>query len=284
VNGLAERVSGSIRAGRRAVISALPESRRIKGLGGAKGRGWLQARRLVAPYLQRPVTLVTNDGLRLRITGDPVDEQIAQSLVGPRKPEYFPAWPGAVAVQPCILDVGAHHGLYAVAALHEYPGSRIICVEPSAGALPALRTNLEINGFGDRCRIANVALALDPGEGVLQHAPDGTWGYSLYEDASAALGSENVTLAPLEQILAGERPQIVKCNAEGAEFSLMEQLERSGVRPEFMVVMVHPQFGDMEQLVEKAKSMGYDVSPIGTAHRPAFHMWLDATKGQSSRA
>jgi FkbM family methyltransferase len=284
VNGLSERIGRPVRSARRAVVRAVPASRRIKGLGGAKGRGWLQARRLVAPFLQRPVTLVTNDGLRLRVTGDPVDEQIAQSLVGPRKPEYFPPWRGPLPVAPCILDVGAHHGLYAVAALHEYPGSRIICVEPSAGALGALRTNLQINGFLDRARVVNVALASEPGEGVLQHAPDGTWGYSLYEDASVSLGSENVTLEPLDRILAGERPQIVKCNAEGAEFSLIDQLERSGVRPAFMAVMVHPQFGDMALLVEKAKAMGYDVSQHGTEHRPAFHMWLDVSQGQQTDA
>jgi hypothetical protein len=77
-------------------MRALPASRRIKGLGGAKGRGWLQARRLVEPFLQRPVTLVTATGLRLRVTSDPVDEQIAQLLLGPRRPEYFPTWPGPV--------------------------------------------------------------------------------------------------------------------------------------------------------------------------------------------
>jgi FkbM family methyltransferase len=276
---LSERIAHPVRAGRGAIIRALPASRRIKGLGGAKGRGWLQARKLVAPFLQRPVTLVTASGLRLRLTGDPVDEQIANSLLGPRRFEYFPAWPGPVPVAPCILDVGAHHGLYAVAALHEYPDSRIICVEPSAGALTALRSNLEINAYANRARIVNVALAMEPGRGLLQHAPDGTWGYSLYEDASVSLGSENVNLATLDAILDGEKPQIVKCNAEGAEFSLIDELEHTGVRPAFMAVMVHPQFGDMERLVGKARSMGYAVSRLGTEHRPAFHMWWDANDG-----
>jgi FkbM family methyltransferase len=277
---LAETIGHPVRAGRRAVLRALPASRRIKGLGGAKGRGWLQARKLVAPFLQRPVTLVTADGLRLRLTGDPVDELIANSLVGPRKVEYFPAWPGPVPAAPCILDLGAHHGLYAVAALHEYPGSRIVCVEPSASALAALRRNLVVNSYANRARIVNVALALEPGPGLLQHAPDGTWGNSLYEEESVSLGSERVTLATLDAILDGEQPQIVKCNAEGAEFSLIDELERTGVRPALMVVMVHPQFGDMERLVEKAKSMGYEVSRLGTEHRPAFHMWRHANNGR----
>jgi FkbM family methyltransferase len=261
MSGLAERLVQPVRAARRAVVRGLPASRRVKG-------------KLVAPVLQRPVTLTSADGLRLRVSADPVDEQIAQALLGPRKHEYFPTWNREKPERPCILDIGAHHGLYAAAALHEYPGSNVICVEPSAAALAPLRANLAINGFGSRARIAEVALAPNPGEGVLQHAPDGTWGYSLYEDAAGALGSENVTLATLDAILAGERPEILKCNAEGAEFALIQQLEASGVRPTLMIVMVHPQFGDMEALVQQARVLGYDVSEVGTAHRPAFHMWL----------
>jgi hypothetical protein len=117
---------------------------------------------------------------------------------------------------------------------------------------------------------------------VLQHAPDGSWGYSLYEEAEAALGSENVALATLDEILAGDRPQILKCNAEGAEFSLIEQLARTDIRPTFMVVMVHPQFGDMAKLVSTAEGLGYEVTRLGTEHRPAFHMWRTATEGPAA--
>ena len=280
---LPERIGHPVRAGRGAIVRALPASRRVKSLGGAKGRGWLQARKLVAPFLQRPVTLVTASGLRLRITGDPVDEQIAQLLLGHRRPEYFPTWRQPVPEGACILDIGAHHGLYAVAALHEYSGSRVICVEPSAGALGALRTNLEINGYLNRARIVNVALASEPGQGLLQHAPDGTWGYSLYEDASTSRGSETVALAPLHAIIDGEQPQILKCNAEGAEFNLIDQLERTGVRPVFMAVMAHPHFGDVEQLVAQATSLGYVVHQLGTDHRPTLHMW-SATSHRSAGA
>jgi FkbM family methyltransferase len=145
-----------------------------------------------------------------------------------------------------------------------------------------LRKNLEINGYLSRARIVNAALAPAPGEGVLQHARDGSWGYSLYEDAADALGSENVTLATLDEILDGERPQILKCNAEGAEYSLIEQLARSNARPQFMAVMVHPQFGDMPALLEQARTLGYEVVPLGTAARPAFHMWRSAPSSEGS--
>ena len=74
----------------------------------------------------------------------------------------------------------------------------------------------------------------------------------------------------------------MKCNAEGAEFSLVDQLERSGIRPQFMVVMVHPQFGDMDHLVATAESLGYEVTRLGTQHRPAFHMWWSPAEGSRS--
>jgi FkbM family methyltransferase len=265
-----------VREARRRVVRALPESRRIKGLGGARGRGWLQARKLCAPFFQRPVTLTTHEGLHLRVGTDPVDEKIAQQVLGARRTDYFPPWPNGAPDAPCILDVGAHHGLYAAAALHEYPGSRIVCVEPSGAALPSLRANLSINGFEDRARIVDVALAPAAGEGVLQHAPDGTWGYSLYEDASAATGSESVTLSTLEEILGADRPDIVKCNAEGAEYALVEQVAQLGLRPRLMIVMVHPQFGDMAHLVALAESMGYRVDHVGVTHRPALQLWARA--------
>src|SRR5262245_61530197 len=123
---------------RRRIVRAVPESRRIKGLGGARGRGWLQARKLVAPLFQRPVTL-EYEGVFLRLGTDPVDEKIAQQVLGPRRSDYFPEWRGPRPTNPCILDVGAHHGLFAVMALHEYPGSRVVCVEPSKRAVVDLQ-------------------------------------------------------------------------------------------------------------------------------------------------
>jgi FkbM family methyltransferase len=245
----------------------------VKGLGGAHGRRALQARKLVAPLFQRTVLLTTADGLHLRITADPVDEQIANHLLGSKRTDYFPVWEHGEPEAPCILDIGGHHGLYAAAALHRYPGSRIVCLEPSVAALAALHANLECNGFEQRARVVEVALAPNAGTAELRHTHDGTWGYSLYEDEADAAGSEPVRLATLGEVLGSDRPQIVKCNAEGAEYAFVEQLARTDLRPALIILMVHPAFGDMGALLEQVRSMGYDVVPIGTDDRPAFQLW-----------
>lgn len=267
------------RVARRNAYRLVPPSRRIKGLGGAKGRGRLQARKLIAPFWQRPVTLVSTDGVRLQVSTDPVDEQIAQHLLGPRRVDYFPTPRIELGGDACILDVGAHHGFYAAVAMRTYPDARLICVEPSHDALAHIRTNLEINGSLGRARIVNAALAPGAGTGELRHTAEGSWGSSLYEEQSAAITSESVRLATLAEILEGDRPNIVKCNAEGAEFSLIEQLAATDVRPTFMIVMVHPEFGDVNALTARANEMGYRPVSVGTAHRPALQMWLDGAPG-----
>jgi FkbM family methyltransferase len=253
----------------------VPDDRRVKGLGGAHGRRTLQARKLVAPFFQRPVMLTTASGLRLRVTADPVDEQIAHHLLGSSRSDYFPDWPGPMPEAPCILDVGAHHGLYAAAALHAYPGSRIVCVEPSRDALPALRANLDANGYMNRARIVTAALAPATGSAELRHTSDGSWGFSLYEDADDAVGSERVQLLTLGEILDGDRPDIVKCNAEGAEYAFIEQLAATDLRPALIVLMVHPAFGNVDQLLATARALGYEITRTGIEERPAFQLFLN---------
>jgi FkbM family methyltransferase len=269
-----------MRSGTRRIIRALPAERRAKGLGGAKGRRLLQARKLIAPWLQWTVTVTTATGLRLRLTGDPVDEQIAHHLLGPRRDRYFPDWPHDAPAPRCILDIGAHHGLYAAAALHTYPEARIICVEPSAHAREVLQANLDCNGFSARARVVAAGLASAPGSGLLRHTAEGTWGASLFEEESIATSSEPVTLASLDEILGDDSPDLIKCNAEGAEFSLLEQLERRDLRPTLMIVMVHPEFGDMAALVAHAERMGYRIESTGTDHRPSFQMWRIAERAE----
>jgi FkbM family methyltransferase len=266
------RLRALLRAVRRNAYRLVPPSRRIKGLGGAKGRGRLQLRKLLAPFWQQPVTLESPDGVRLRVTADPVDEQIAQHVLGPHRSDYFPKPPPAIPADASILDVGAHHGFYACVALHEYPDAHLICVEPSGTARAELKANLALNSSGNRVRIVDAALAPAAGRGELRHTAEGSWGSSLYEEATTVLSTESVRLVTLAEILGDDRPSIVKCNAEGAEFALIAHLEAADIRPVFMVVMVHPEFGDVDELLATAERMGYRTVSVGTEHRPAFQM------------
>jgi FkbM family methyltransferase len=269
-----------LRALRRRARALLPPDRRVKPLGNARGRWKVQARKLLAPVAQRPVTITSREGLRLELDTDPVDELVANDLLGRNRTLWFPDAPeGALPlVEPSlVLDLGAHHGFFAVAALHRWPTARLIAVEPSGAGVARIARNLALNGMSERVRIVQAALADGPGWGRLHHTDEGSWGASLFrEEGATVLGEEPVRLDTLEGILAGEEPDAIKCNAEGAEFALIRALVATGLRPEQLVVMVHPEFGDLDAAVADVERCGYVVRLAGTGRRPVIQAWLPA--------
>ena len=164
-----------------------------------------------------------------------------------------------------MLDLGSHHGFYAVTALALYPRATLIAVEPSEEGVARVRRNLDLNGVRHRVRLVEAGLAAEAGTGTLLHTDEGSWGNSLFEEEGVqVLGREQVTLLTLAEILQGERPDVIKCNAEGAEFALIAQLCASDIRPALMIVMVHPEFGDLDDSQRQIEELGYRVVRSGT--------------------
>lgn len=236
----------------------------------------LAFRKMLYPLFQHTVTLMSDEGVRFLVTSDPVDERVLLHIHSKRE-EYFPPKIfGRLPPDPVVLDIGAHHGFYAVQALALYTNSRIICVEPAREGVELLRKHLEMNNCSHKARVVQAALAENTGEGTLLHCVRGSWGNSLYEDDAHVTGGETVPLLTLQQIIHHDKPEIVKCNAEGAEFTFVSQLIASDVRPLLVTIYVHDRFGDMNKLLRDMQEAGYLADAFGTAERPAYHFWLDA--------
>jgi FkbM family methyltransferase len=263
-----------VRAAARKVI---PPSRRVKPLAGAHGRRFVQARKLVYPLVKRPIVITSKDGIKLELTVDPVDELVANDLLGRNRTLWFPPAPeGCDEVRDprIVLDMGAHHGFYAVTALARYNRATLIAVEPSNEGVARIERNLALNSLAHRVRIVRGALAAERGTGTLLHTDEGSWGNSLFEEEGVTvLGREQVELLTLADILEGERPEVVKCNAEGAEFELVAQLGATDVRPSLMILMVHPEFGELARVRGNVESLGYHVETAGSEHRPVLQAW-----------
>lgn len=257
--------------------SLIPKDRRVKPLAGARGRRWVQLRKLTAPLIKRPIVLTSRDGVRMELTVDPVDELVANDLLGRNRALWFPPAPDGVAEVDdprVVLDLGSHHGFYAVTALAMYPRATLIAVEPSRDGMARVRRNLELNHASHRVRLVEAGLAEAKGTGTLLHTDEGSWGNSLFEEAGVrVLDREQVRLSTLAEILQGQRPDVIKCNAEGAEFALIAQLEASDVRPSLMIVMVHPEFGSLDETQRRVEALGYRVARAGTEHHPALQAW-----------
>jgi FkbM family methyltransferase len=241
----------------------------------------VQLRKLVSPLVKRPVVITSRDGIRMELTTDPVDELVANDLLGQHRVLWFPEVPDEAEAQPdvrMVLDLGSHHGFYAVTALFMYPRAKLVAVEPSREGVARVRRNLELNGMTHRARIVEAGLARQAGEGELLHTDEGSWGNSLFEEEGVTvLERERVALLTLPEILGDDRPDVIKCNAEGAEFALVDALAQSDLRPWMLILMVHPEFGDLDATRRTVEGLGYVVRDAGFEHRPVLQAWRRAT-------
>jgi len=238
-------------------------------------------RRVLLPVWPLHLTLTSRSGVRCALGDDPVDDSVFRHLHGFGAGLYFPPLPEGDPAGT-ILDVGAHHGIYAIEALRRYPRCDLIAIEPDPDADRQIDANARLNNLSSRLETVRAGLATADGRGWLVTDDEGSWASRTSSEASPAQ-SRQIELKTLETILAGRRPAIVKCNAEGAEFALVPQLVALDSKPRLIVLMVHPEAGAPEELVRSLAGAGYDVRDADAPPRGfRFHCFLkDPRSGQS---
>ncbi len=209
--------------------------------------------------------------IRFYLSDDPVDDLVLEGVCASLPDVYFPEVPGAAARSLCILDVGAHHGFYAVEALRRYPQSTIVAVEPDRTGAALVRKNLARNRLLHRAEVVEAGIGNGSGRARLQRSPAGSWGSYTVTDSGSQDG-RLVSMLPLADLLRGRRPDLVKCNAEGAEYALVPQMLEMGCRPELVVLMAHPEYGSVPDLLAALRAAGYEITDVSrTERRPRFH-------------
>lgn len=131
-----------------------------------------------------------------------------------------------------VIDVGAHHGQFALLALELFPRSSILCVEPLPDALERLRTTVEADG---RVTILAAAAAATSGHRKL-HVSRKTDSSSLlpilksYVDAFPGTEEASTLAVETETLdrLVGERirrPCLLKVDTQGGELEVLAGAE-----------------------------------------------------------
>jgi FkbM family methyltransferase len=233
-------------------------------------------RRALHPYFMISFWARTPSGAKLWLGPDRVDETILRELHERSAQVYFSGFdlsPGDI-----VLDIGGHHGFFAVELVRRFPGIFVITVEPDPGACRLIRRNVARNGLSAAIEIHECGIAATAGAGYLVAAVDGSWANHTTLDATAA--GRPIVLRRLDAILKGRTPRLVKINAEGAEFAAVPQLLDLERRPQFLIVMGHPEHGPVAELVGRLGAAGYASEEL-TVHpsRPCWRFARGATAG-----
>lgn len=256
----------------RKILQPFVQHHRLKAY--SKGAWKLTFRHLLPSAWWYPVEVKTQrDHVRLYLSEDVVDEKIALYFHSIYRSSYFPELPLKIPDNPTILDLGAHHGIYTVHALAMYPQGQIICVEPNIKAIPLIEKNLNLNGWRKRAKIIHAGLGDTSTKGYLKLSKQGSWGDSLFEIPEETEAVQEVPLLTLDEILSGDKPDIIKCNAEGAEFELVKQLIKMQWQPMLLSIAVHEEFGNLDEILSPMQNIGYQMMQTGESHRPVFHFW-----------
>jgi FkbM family methyltransferase len=224
-------------------------------------------RRFFAKWFQIPCVAHCNNGASYYLSRDPLDDVIVTDLLGAYGDLFFPLDISEIPENAWILDLGSHHGAYAVTALLRYPTAQVIAVEPDPNALNLLRKNIELNSLKDRIEIVDAAIGAQDGEAMLEQSIEGSWGNRVITKPGASPVVRIKTLC-LTSILRSRRPYLIKCNCEGGEFTLIPQMLSMGLRPRFIILFLHPEEGDSNALLDMLTQVGYQAT---ATHSSATH-------------
>jgi FkbM family methyltransferase len=170
----------------------------------------------------------------------------------------------------CVLDIGAHHGLYTLLASKLVgSGGKVIAFEPSPRERRLLARNLRLN-FSSNVRIETFALGSGPSKANLFLVEGGEDGCnSLRPPATAGITrTVSVDVLSLDDYLSNPglgRVDFVKLDVEGAEREVLRgavSLLHSSSRPLFLVevqdIRTSPWGYPAREIVQLLDRAGYD--------------------------
>lgn len=157
-----------------------------------------------------------------------------------------------------LLDIGANIGYMSACFLKNVPDSRVVAVDPQPGVVDLLKTNL--SQFGDRARVAPVALSDRDGDGFMQIDQVNRGASKLVgEQANGVQRVETWSPEHLVEAFGLERIDIVKIDVEGHEETVLRALQGTIARFRPRLIL----FEDHTDKAAPTSSIGGQLAALG---------------------
>lgn len=233
----------------------------------------------------RPPIVEGEESIRLEfIPGEHLDVLL-------RELELHGSWePGITALLRTIvppggvfMDVGANLGYYSLLASRWVGGSgRVYAFEPLRGTYDRLVRNIGLNGAKNIVPL-RMACAASAGDRHMRTFADSGWSH-LATDGDEGEAVEATTIDETVERMGVSRLDVIKIDAEGADFEVVKGARRSIEKLRPMVLMeahhLHRFGASVDAVSAFFEALGYDLEPQGND----YSLDLLATPRERGRA
>lgn len=181
-------------------------------------------------HSRRLFTYRFRDGTQLIVRPFTTDKWVLTDI-WLRDPYWHPGF--SLSASPVFVDIGAHIGAWTIYMSRRFPKARVVAFEPVPANYAILQANIRRNQLKSAAAF-NVALA--PQAGSLQlffdpkHSAYSAQNPRRHHQQGAALSVRAATLADCLRQTGVTHIDLLKCDIEGAEFSLLPSLSSELLR------------------------------------------------------
>lgn len=200
---------------------------------------------------------VKGKSFTVQVPSDSIWSAVKDILLN-REYEYLPEFE-LCNFKGVIIDAGAHVGLFSLVA--SVFAEKVVAIEPSQTIHQLLSMNILNNNVSN---VIPIDKALFPYKSRLKLFHGNT------SVTSSLIGGSNdfeyVETITLREIVDSQGPiDLFKMDIEGAEFEVFNGVDLKTLKQiRTFVCEIHPQYGDVDLIVEKLESAGFQVKLINT--------------------
>ena len=206
-------------------------------------------------------------------------------LYGKREPSSTEIFRRQLSPGMTIVDVGANIGYYVLIEAQALGNSgKIHAIEPAPKNFEMLQANLDLNAVG--CEIESHNLAISDHVGQVSFEIAGASNHHRLAINGSNSNSIEVEATTLDALLGDEKIDMVRMDAEGAEWVILRGMRRilASDRPLKMFIEVHPKLireyqGDLEEWLAMLADSRFDVQYLVT-WVPESHTVIPYIKGR----
>ncbi len=142
--------------------------------------------------------------------------------------------------RPVIVDIGAHHGAYAVVLgkIVERLGGRVLAIEPNPKSYRILSRNIQLNGLANTVVCEN--LAVSDKNGSMYISESGSESRLTQKPTEQSYNVEVITLEKLLRSNAIDNINVLIIDVEGAELPVLRSFPWKAVKVDKIFCEMHP--------------------------------------------